>query len=130
MVITDNVLKSCYLDEETVEVTDGVVRISSFAFAGRGEQRADKIEKIILPDSVKYINESAFKGCNVLEEVYIGKGIVEIGDTPFKNCYSLNTIYYAGTEEEWNAIRKISSWYKTEWSLGATDCEIIFLGDQ
>lgn len=90
------------------KIPDGVTRIKSFAF-GCGEtgcRGCDKLESIIIPDSVVTIEENAFRGCENLESVVIPKSVRTIENSAFYKCYSLRDIYYAGTESEWNAINK------------------------
>ena len=64
-----------------------------------------------------------------MTEVYIGNNVESIGSMAFYGCTSLKTIYFRGTQAEWDAI------YKTEgllqnWDMGIGDCEIVCLGDQ
>ena len=85
-----------------------------------------RIPKIILADTMKELPEASFWGATVVE-VEIPDGVTSIGFKALANCYSLvsvsipksvtsiaedafynssrlSDIYYAGTEEEWNAI--------------------------
>lgn len=92
---TDGVL---YVGEYAVEVNDAVV--SSECSIKEGTQLLasnlfaynDKISKMILPDSVKYINNSAFEGCSNLKYVKIGKNLKKIGATAFAqdNLWSIS----------------------------------------
>lgn len=54
-------------DGKTFEVPDTVERINFI--------RGKWLERIIIPDSVKVIDDSAFYGCDSLKYVYIGKGL-------------------------------------------------------
>lgn len=47
------------------------------------------IETIVLPDSVKFIDEYAFCNCKKLKEIKLGNNIKAIGKEAFKNCESL-----------------------------------------
>jgi hypothetical protein len=40
----------------------------------------------------------------------MGNGVTSIGDRAFYSCRRLSSIYYTGTEEQWKAITKGSSW--------------------
>ncbi len=78
-----------------------------------------------VPDGIERIGVYAFWGCNNLETVYISEGVVSISSDAFGDCGSLSkvympasvtmikygafpsgieTVYYAGSEEEWNDI--------------------------
>ena len=45
-----------------------------------------------------------------LTSITIPESVTSIGDFAFSGCSSLKTINYTGTEEQWNAIRKGTSW--------------------
>ncbi len=63
----------------------------------------------IHPDT-KIIANKAFSSCDSLTSVVIGGSVTSICDRAFRNCSSLTSIKYRGTQEEWNAISKGSSW--------------------
>lgn len=50
------------------------------------------IETIILPDTVKYITENAFRGCGKLTKVDLGDNVRSIMEDAFDGCTSLKTI--------------------------------------
>ncbi len=64
-----------------------VIGISNNAFEGN-----EKIEKVLIPDSVKMISELAFAGCSHLKTVVFSKNIKEIGQSAFVKCSSLNNV--------------------------------------
>lgn len=51
------------------------------------------IKTVIIPDTVKYIDDESFYGCTALESVTFGNGVEEIGDYAFENCTSLSKVY-------------------------------------
>ena len=57
-----------------------------------------------IPDGTKYIEEFAFSECGKLESITVPVSIETIGASAFNECNALADVYYAGTEEEWNAI--------------------------
>jgi len=76
-----------YLDnEKTVRIPNGFTSINSFAFSGR------TIEKVIIPNSVKEIADSAFSGLTFLSSIEIPNSVVSIGKRAFFGCDSLETI--------------------------------------
>lgn len=51
-------------------------------------------EFIYLPDSIQYINDFAFDGCDCLRHLKItGDGISSIGDNAFNNCSKLSKVW-------------------------------------
>ncbi len=73
--------------------------IAAFAFTHK-----EKIESIIIPESVRIINENAFENCYGLKSVTIPLSVEIIGAGAFTGCNNLTTTNYAGTEEQWNTI--------------------------
>ena len=48
--------------------------------------------KLVIPDSVTSIGDSAFSGCNSLASITIPDSVTSIGDDAFRNCSSLTSI--------------------------------------
>lgn len=65
---------------------------------------AKQVAQYTIPDSVNAIGNDAFSGCSALASVAIGDSVTTIGNYAFSNCHSLTTVYYSGSEEQWNAI--------------------------
>lgn len=51
------------------------------------------IKTVVIPDTVKYIDDESFYGCTALESVMFGNGVEGIGDYAFENCTSLSKVY-------------------------------------
>ncbi len=51
-----------------------------------------KLDRVVIPDSVKYINGGAFRLCLNLSEVEIGSGVEEIGMAAFEMCNHLRKV--------------------------------------
>ena len=64
----------------------------------------NSLTSITIPNSVTSIGDYAFVYCDSLTRVTIGDGVTSIGDGAFWDCDSLETVYYRGSEEEWNEI--------------------------
>ncbi len=82
-------------------IPDGVTNIGDGAFFS-----CHKLTSITIPDSVISISFRALEGCSSLTNVTIPVSVTSIGDNAFKLCRSLTNITYAGTTEQWNAIKK------------------------
>ena len=78
------------------------------------------LASINIPDSITSIGSKAFNAtsigygafshCSSLANIMIAESVVNIGDCAFYDCSSLKTIEYAGTEEQWEAVKKVWSW--------------------
>lgn len=69
------------------KIIDGTECIADNAFANN-----DYIEKIVMPNSVVQIGESAFNGCASLLSVILSDRLLIIGGSAFCNCRSLEAI--------------------------------------
>ena len=69
-------------------VTYTVIGIEGSAF----NSISQKIKKIILPETITYIENNAFSGCNTLEAIDLSDSIKVIGDYAFENCQNLFSI--------------------------------------
>lgn len=89
----------------------------------------NSLTEIHIPDNVTTIEYEAFCECDKLKTVYLGSGLKTIGGSLFYNS-PVETIYYNGTQEDWEKIEKIP--YKLfftpyEWDAGMGDYELVFL---
>ena len=66
-------------------VRDGTVGIADSAF----RNRKSGFESLYLPDTVKYIGKSAFRGCSLLLRIDLGNGVKVIGESAFRDCVQL-----------------------------------------
>ena len=70
----------------TFTVPEGVQEMGSFIFL------RSELETIILPNSLRKIDEYAFSQCSKLKRVVIPDGVLEIGKSAFSFCSSLEEI--------------------------------------
>lgn len=105
---------------KNIDLPTGLTAINSELFNG-----CTSLEKIDIPANVKEIQKNAFLNCTSLQEVNLPNGLTKIGDSAFVGCESLTsiaipksvksfgtsvfnnylkTVYFEGSEEEWNAI--------------------------
>lgn len=72
-----------------------VVRIGNEAFCGdKLPYCRNYIKKITIPEGVTGIGNTAFGGCQKLEEVVLPEGITMIEHAAFKNCSKLNRLIF------------------------------------
>ncbi|MBR3868079.1 MAG: leucine-rich repeat protein [Clostridia bacterium] len=62
------------------------------------------LTSITISDSVTSIGEEAFSDCESLTSITISDSVTSIGEYAFNKCNNLNTVYYTGTEDQWNNI--------------------------
>lgn len=75
-------------DVQTIEVKEGVTKISAYAF-----KDFTNLQKVIIASSVADIGEKAFSGCSSLNDVkYCGTQTINSSDSVFENCNYLNKV--------------------------------------
>ena len=84
-----------------VTIPEGVTSIRTFAF-----RSCSSLTKAIIPEGVTSIGESAFQSCGSLTEVTIPKSVTSIEYFAFCDCEALATVYYGGTQGDWDALKK------------------------
>ena len=83
----DKYIPSCEIHKDTV-----VIGFLAFSIC-------EKLTDIVIPDNVKYIDQSAFYYSDILR-LTIGAGVEKIGHCAFKGCYHIEEINYNATEAE------------------------------
>ncbi|MDO5806674.1 MAG: leucine-rich repeat domain-containing protein, partial [Eubacteriales bacterium] len=84
-----------------VTIPKSVTSIRAFAF-----RSCSSLTKAIIPEGVTSIGESAFQSCGSLTEVTIPKSVTSIESFAFYDCGALTTVYYGGTQKDWDALKK------------------------
>lgn len=93
-----------YCNMEYINIPNSVTNIGVGAF-----QYCKVLKTIALPRGLTIIESKVFDGCWNLASVTIPNTITSIKEAAFGDCPNLTTVYYDGTEEEWNAITIASS---------------------
>lgn len=83
-----------------VTIPEGITSIGRYAF-----YKCEALERVVIPDGVKTISYAAFDFCTNLTNVEIPVSVTSIEDYAFSYCFDLKVIFYAGTKEQWNAIK-------------------------
>lgn len=76
-----------------------VTKIGGDAFYG-----CKSLKSITISDSVTTIGEYAFYYCSSLTSVTIPKSVTVINSDAFYNSKNISTVYYNGTEDDWDEI--------------------------
>ena len=79
-----------------------------------------QLKKVTLTKATK-LHANSFSSWKQLEEISLPQTLVSIGDNCFSNCSSLQSIVFAGTVEQWNAIEKSTAW-NANLSLTSIQC--------
>ena len=88
-VIFNNVMFEYFGNESKVEVPNGVEIIGAHAFLSVVN---NKIEEIIIPETVHTIEDGAFSCCRNLKRVEMPKTLKKLGEEAFEYCDSLTSI--------------------------------------
>lgn len=92
---------------KSITIPDSVTSIGSSAF-----ENCSGLTSIVIPDSVTSIDHWTFQYCTGLTSATIGNGVKSISRYAFWDCASLKDIYFNGTKDQWNVIKKIDSGIK------------------
>ena len=84
---------------ESIRFGSGLRTIQLGAFAGCLD-----LETVALPEGLEVIGLGAFSGCKAMKSVCLPESTVRIGHAAFDRQTALESIYYAGTQEGFDAI--------------------------
>ncbi len=87
--IAKQMFRACTNLEE-FDIPDNIIGIGSEAFYATG------LKKVVIPDSVTSVEQSAFQDCGNVESIVVGEGLKEIQNCAFKVGSKLKTV-------TWNA---------------------------
>lgn len=94
-VIINGVLIDATTAPGKVVVPNTVKIINDEAFAGNEE-----VTEIIIPDTVVRIDENAFWSCTYLKSIDLGNAVKKIEDSAFSHCPSLTAVVFPDSVEE------------------------------
>lgn len=61
------------------------------------------VESVIIPEGVRYLENNTFNSCDI-KYVYLPSTLEEISSSFLGYFHDVDTIYYGGTEEQWNSL--------------------------
>ena len=83
----------------SITIPDSVKYIGNYTFCF-----CTGLTSITIPDNVTTIGSGAFYGCENLNTIYLENGIETIEEQAFNNVPGPLTVYFYGTQNEWNRI--------------------------
>ena len=89
----------CCFSLTSITIPDSVTSIGDYAF---GE--CESLTSIIIPTGVTSIGDHTFYHCISLTSITIPESVTSMYDYAFYCCYDLETVYYGGSEEQWEQI--------------------------
>lgn len=105
LTTTRNACFSNFIVLESVSLPDTLTIVGEGAFMG-----CSSLKELVIPDGVTSLGVAAFYNCNILETIVLPAGISSIPRQCFAYCYRLKSIYYKGSESQWEALTKDTNW--------------------
>ena len=99
-----------YMQENDYECLIAPDYLKSLILTGEGEIADsllfgyNQLETLIICDGITSIGASAFSFCIALKSIVIPDSVLSIGSRATLSCNALETIYYGGTESDWNSM--------------------------
>ena len=90
---------------ERVAIGKNVKIIGDMAF-----YNCTNLKEITIPNGVTSIGKGAFQNCTNLINIIIPNGITSISELSFNDCKNLQDIFYDGTRQQWQEIKKDKNW--------------------
>ena len=113
-MLSELMFKDCPALAE-ITVPDSITVIPRYCFWAAGVKRID------LPDTLTYIDESAFYNCDILEEINLPESLTGFGNGVFEKCTKLTTVTLpAGVTEIPNSLFSGSGLTKIDLPAGVT----------
>jgi len=95
----DNRAFSYCTNLKNITIPDSVTSLGYEVFSG-----CSGLVNVTIGNGVDCINQKTFHDCIALKSITVGSGMNTIDKDAFAYCYSLTSVYYKGTEREWNMI--------------------------
>jgi hypothetical protein len=102
-----------------IVIPECIKEIGQYAFI-----HCSSLANVALPDGIPEIGPYTFHGCASLTTLTIPASVTKIGDSALANCGEALTVYFRGTEAQWEAIEKHEN-YRTGYE-GETPITMVF----
>ena len=86
---------------ERIDIPPTVTAIGYGAF-----MECRRLKEITLPEGIATIGYNSFGNCQGLTAVHIPQSVHRIEQSAFRNCSQLQDIYYDGTKDDWQRVKK------------------------
>lgn len=96
--IGESTFEDCRMLDK-VKLGDGIEKIPFMCFSG-----CSALKNIDIPTTVSVIEENAFEECISMISAVIPASLTSIEDSAFLGCKSFHTIFYKGTQEQFEQI--------------------------
>ena len=83
----------------SISIPNSVTNIGYYAFYG-----CTALTSLTITEGVTTIGNHAFRKCSGLTTVIIPDTVTNIAANAFYDCSALENVYYAGTQEQWDAV--------------------------
>ena len=88
---------TCFTDEDGILFDSSLTTLFCYPAKKAGDS-------YVIPNGIEVIDQGAFLGCEELTSVTIPVSVTQISVYAFSDCDSLASVYYAGTESQWDKI--------------------------
>lgn len=100
---------NAYLGDTSADTVTIPSKINGFRVGAVGANNSEvfglsySINTVVIPDGVSILGNRSFAG-TWLKNLYLPSGLAYIEESAFENCNELKTVYFGGSEEDWNNI--------------------------
>lgn len=116
----------CFSDRNRVPENGIQVFSAQDPQAGIRELSGDFIEKVVLPPSIRRIDNAAFFNCRKLRSIEIGNEMLTIGSDVFNNCIRLKETVVRGSVREPSGVKHILDRISWDMKVRFEDAAVLY----